>query len=154
MLVETDFLASGNHFFPWSHIFFKKSFIPISRSDLFSPKEWYCFSFRAFFPASENRFLNYGEAYLKPLFLLLATVFLSSFGYSCQWKQFFGLIETYSWTNCPFQLVETGFLSIWNIIPLFRDFFTVCGKWEIQFLKNNLVSADANWFSSIFFLLF
>ena len=63
--VETDFLASGNsgnHFLPLSHIFFKESFIPI-------------FLLKAFFPASENHYLNYCETYLRPLLPLLKTIF-------------------------------------------------------------------------------
>ena len=39
LLVETDFLASGNHVLPLSYIFFKESFIPISRNLFFSPKD-------------------------------------------------------------------------------------------------------------------
>ena len=35
----------------------------------------YCFLFRAFFPVDENHFLNCREACLKPLSLLLATIF-------------------------------------------------------------------------------
>ena len=38
-------------------------------------KEKYCFLPRTFFPASGNHYLNYREAYLKPLSLLLATIF-------------------------------------------------------------------------------
>ena len=45
----------------------KKSFIPISESAFFSPKEQYCVLFRAFFPTSENHFLNYRKSYLEPL---------------------------------------------------------------------------------------
>ena len=56
LLVETDFLASGNYFLlTLCHIFFKESFIP---------KELYCFLLRAFFPTSENHYLNYGEVLL------------------------------------------------------------------------------------------
>ena len=73
--METDFLASGNHFVTLSHIFFKESFISISGNVFFSPKGWYSFSFRAFLPASENDYLNHREAYLKPLLLPLATIF-------------------------------------------------------------------------------
>ena len=77
LLVENDFLAIGNHFLPLSLIFFTESFIPVSGNAFFSPKEQY-FLFRAFLPASENHYLNYTEAYLKPLLLLLATIFLNS----------------------------------------------------------------------------
>ena len=73
--METDFLASGNHFVPLSHIFFKKSFIPTSGNVFFCSKERHCFLFRAFFPARQNHYSNYREAYLKPLLLLLATIF-------------------------------------------------------------------------------
>ena len=75
LLVEIDFLASGNHFLPLSYIFSIESFIPISRNIFFTPKESYCVLFRIFFPASEKHYWNYREAYLKPLLLLLATIF-------------------------------------------------------------------------------
>ena len=39
LLVETNFLASGNHFLPLSQIFLKKSFILFSGNAFFSPKE-------------------------------------------------------------------------------------------------------------------
>ena len=41
-------------------------------------------------------------------------------------------------------LVETDFLSSSNNIILFRDFCSVCGNREIQFLKNNLIPASGN----------
>ena len=49
--------------------------MPISRKVFFSPKESYYFLFRAFFPACENHYLDYREAYLKHLQLLLAIIF-------------------------------------------------------------------------------
>ena len=52
-------MAGGNNFLQLSYTFFKESFIPISGNAFSSPKEQYCFLFRAFFPAGEN----YREAY-------------------------------------------------------------------------------------------
>ena len=89
LVVETDFLASGNHFLPLSHIFFKESFIPISGNAFFSPKEQYCFLFRAFFPTIENHYLNYREAYSKPLLLLSATIFFDFLDISVNGSSFF-----------------------------------------------------------------
>ena len=72
--METDSLASGNYFLPLSHVFFKESFIPISGNAYFCPKEQNCLLFKAFFSASEKHYLNYREAFSKPLLLLLATM--------------------------------------------------------------------------------
>ena len=41
----------------------------------FSVQKKYCFSFRAFFPASGNHYLNYRVAYLKLLLVLLVAIF-------------------------------------------------------------------------------
>ena len=105
-------LASGNSFssqwkpfLPLPQMFFKKFFIPASGNKFFSPEEK-VFLLRTFFPAIGNHDLNYREAYLRILSLLLATVFfdfsdvsatVSSFFvqqkcilkqilHSCQWK--------------------------------------------------------------------
>ena len=43
-------------------------------------------------------------------------------------------------------VLETDFLCIWNNILVIRDSFSVCRNREIQFLKNNLISAGGNWF--------
>ena len=52
--------------------------------------------------------------------------------------------------------METDFLSSWNKILLFRDFCSVCGNRELQFLKYNLIPASGNWFflarGNLFFL--
>ena len=72
-MMETDFLTNGNHFLPLSQILFKESFIQISGNAFFSPNEWYCFLFSAFFPASKNHY--YRKPYLKSLLLMLATIF-------------------------------------------------------------------------------
>ena len=45
LLVETHFLASGNHFLPLSQIFLKKFFIPASENIFFSPEEKVLFFF-------------------------------------------------------------------------------------------------------------
>ena len=37
--VDTDFMASGNHFMLLPLIFFKEPFIPVNRNAFFSPKE-------------------------------------------------------------------------------------------------------------------
>ena len=37
--MEANFLASGNYFLPWSQMFFKDSFIPVSANPYFRPKE-------------------------------------------------------------------------------------------------------------------
>ena len=108
LLVETDFLAGGNHFLPLSQIFFKNSLTRISENVFYSPKKKVLFLSRAFFHASENRYLNYGETYLK---LFHGNHFLWFFRYSWQfslyqkrlrkrilhsreWKLIFCLVET------------------------------------------------------------
>ena len=39
VVMEANFLASGSYFLPWSQIFFKYSFIPVSANPYFRPKE-------------------------------------------------------------------------------------------------------------------
>ena len=39
VVMEANFLASGNYFLPWSQIFFKDSFIPVSANPYFRLKE-------------------------------------------------------------------------------------------------------------------
>ena len=118
LLVETVNDMSGNLFLPLSQIFFKEFFIPASETHLSVQKKKYCFLVRTFFPAGEN-YLNYREAYLRLLSLLLATIFLDlsdipanvsiifvqqkrilkQILHSCQWKPIFCLFETiYSFT--------------------------------------------------------
>ena len=107
LLVKTHFLASGNHFLPLPQIFFKKFFIPASGITFFSPEEKvdrksiflqkkkYFFT-QNFFPASGKYYLDYREAYLKLLSLLLATKFFDFSDISASASSFFGLVETYS----------------------------------------------------------
>ena len=75
LLVETNFLASGNHFLLFSLMFFKE----LVETHFSVQKKKYCFLFRLFFSASRNHYLNYREAYLKLLLLLLATAFFFIF---------------------------------------------------------------------------
>ena len=77
-LILTHFLARGNHFLPLSQIFFKELFIPARGNTFFSPEEIVLFFTQKFFSAG-GKHLNYREAYLKLLSLLLATIF---FGFS------------------------------------------------------------------------
>ena len=76
ILVETDFFASGNVFLILSQIFFKESLILSIGSTFSVQKNKYRFLLRAFFPGCENYYLNYKEAYLKLLLLLLAIILL------------------------------------------------------------------------------
>ena len=143
MLVETDFLARGNHFVSLFHIFPKESFIPIGGNVK------YCFLFRAFFPAGENQYLNYRETYLKVLLVTIFFFFFALFylldipvsesSFSVQKKRIL--------TNSPFLLAEIHFLSSWNNILSSRDFCSICGNRQIQFWKNNHISDSDNWFS-------
>ena len=91
--MKTDFQANGNHFLPFSHIVSKESFIQISENAFFSPNEWYCFLFSAFFPATKNRY--YREAYVKPLLLILTTISFF-FWIFLSMEAVFRLIVTYS----------------------------------------------------------
>ena len=70
--------------------------------------------------------------------MLLATIFLDFFLYSCQWRQFFRLIETYSLTNSPFPLVETDFVYSWNNIHLIIFWISLCGNRKFNFWKTTL----------------
>ena len=111
-LLESFFSASGNrHCYEWKPIYKDRayscwwklilwlilSFVPISWNAFFSPKGYYCFLFRALFPASENHYLNYRKAYLKPSLLLLAIMFfVEFFDFPINGNGFFRLIEMYS----------------------------------------------------------
>ena len=81
MLVETHFVASGNHFLPLSQTFFKEFFILDSETNFSVQKKKYCILLRTFFPVSGNHYLNYKEAYLKGLF------------YHCYWQQLFLIFQ-------------------------------------------------------------
>ena len=129
-------LASGNSFSSqWKQfssialpqIYFNKFFIPTS-GHFSVQKKKYCFLLRTFFPASGNHYLNYREAYLKLLSLLLATIFfdfsdisanVSSFFvqqkripkqiiHSCQWKRIFCLQEKH------YSFIQTFFFCQWK----------------------------------------
>ena len=109
-------------------------------------KKKYCFLFWTFFPASQYHYLNYSE--FKTLITAIGNDFIWFFRYSCQRKKFFCLVETYSETCSPFLLMETDFLSTWINTPLLGDLFLLVDTiGEIQFLKDNLMSASGNWFS-------
>ena len=111
-------------------------------------KKKYCFLLRTFFPAGGNHYLNYREAYLKLLSLLLTMIFFNFPDIPANVSSFFRLVETYSWIKSLFLLVETDFISTWNSILLFGDFSPLVETIEeIQFLKNKLISANGNWFS-------
>ena len=138
LLVETYFLASGNHFLPLPQIFFKKLFIPASGNTFFSPEEKVLFITQNFFPGNGKHYLNYTEAYLNILLLLLATIFfdfsdisanVSSFFvqqksipkqilHSCYWKPIyflsFSAMKYIFWKITLFLLVETDFLASEN----------------------------------------
>ena len=78
-------LASGNSFSSQWKLFSSNCLRYFSRSyssrlveTHFSfQKKKYCFLLRVFFPASGNHYLNYREAYLKLLSLLLTTIFFN-----------------------------------------------------------------------------
>ena len=144
MLVETRFLARGNHFLPVSQMLFKEFFIRIFI--FWSRRKSIAFYFELFFPASQYHYLNYSE--FKTLITAIGNDFIWFFRYSCQRKKFFCLVETYSETCSPFLLMETDFLSTWINTPLLGDLFLLVDTiGEIQFLKDNLMYASGNWFS-------
>ena len=120
--LKTDILASRNSFSsqwkPFSSIasdIFQDVLHPGQQKYIFqSKRKSIVFCLELFCPASGNQYLNYREAYLKLLSLLLATIFfdfsdipanVSSFFvqqkrilqqilHSCQWRQIFCLLET------------------------------------------------------------
>ena len=87
--METHFLASGNHFLPLPQMSFKMFFIPASGNTFFSLEKKYCFLLRTFSAASGNHYLNYKEAYLKLLSLLLATILFEFLEISANVYSFF-----------------------------------------------------------------
>ena len=147
--LKTDIiLASGNSFSskqkPFSSIpsdIFQEVLHPGQWKHIFQSRKKSTVFSQNFFPASGNHYLNYREAYLKLLSLLLATIFfdfsdisanVSSFFvqqkrilkqilHSCQWKPIFCLLET---------------------VLFYLDIFFLLV--EIQYLKNNLIPASGN----------
>ena len=119
--LKTDLILasgnSGNNFLPLHCLRYisRSSSSRLVETHFSVQKKKYCFLLRTFFPASGNHYLNYREAYLKLLSLLLATIFfdfsdisanVSSFFvqqkrilkqilHSCQWKPIFCLLETF-----------------------------------------------------------
>ena len=83
-------------FFQCLRYFSRSPSFPLVEMYFSVQKKKYCFLFRAFFSASWNHYSDYRKAYLKLLFLLLATIFYDFSRYFYQWKQFSRLIETYS----------------------------------------------------------
>ena len=100
-------------FFHCLRYFSRSSSSCIVETNFSVQKKEYCILLRTFFPASGNHYLNYKEAYLKLLSLLLTTTFFDfsdipavcSFFlqqkriykqilHSCQWKPIFCLPET------------------------------------------------------------
>ena len=100
--METGFLDKGKKFLPFWLV--KRIFLSKKK------KHWFLFS--AFFPASGNHYLNYGEVYFKlwrslfmektlitkTLIKLLAIIFFD-----------FSVVPSYQW-NSLFELVEAAFL--------------------------------------------
>ena len=147
MLVETRFLASGNHFLPLSQIFFKEFFIPASGNTFFSLEEKVLFFLlRTLFSASGNHYLNYREAYLKLLSLLLATIFFDFSDISANVSSFFSsrneILNKFSIPAIP----HSSWFSVYLIFCLL-DFLLGKTIGETHFLKNNLIPASRNWFS-------
>ena len=141
--LKTDLiLASENSFSSqWKQTIFFHYLRYFSRSSLsrlvethFSvQKKKSVFYLELFFPANGNHYLNYREAYLKLLSLLLATIFfnfsdisanvisffvqleriLKQILHSCQWKPITCLLETvFFCLDVFFLLVEIQFLKI------------------------------------------
>ena len=113
------FLLVKTIFFHWHRYFWRSISSRIVETHFSVQKKKHCFLFRAFFPASGIHYLNYREAYLK-LLLLLLTIILFDFVYIPVNVTSF---STNSSMNFPFLLMGTNFLSIWNNILLLRDFF-------------------------------
>ena len=93
-------------FFHCFRYFFKEPLFRLVETHFSFQKKKYCFLFGAFFPASGNHYLNHRGAYLKLLLLLLAIIFFDFSDNPVNGSS----VETYSYTNFPFPLVETDFL--------------------------------------------
>ena len=132
--METDFLASGNHFAPifqisflleaafyisWRYIL-QESFITASGNGFSVFWEWYSF-IHIFFEAIIA--IRGRPMFKKILFLLLGTVFFNLFRHCFKWKQSFGPLKSYFSTNPSSQVVYADFGLISNSVPLFRAFF-------------------------------
>ena len=132
MLVETHFLASGNHFFHCLRYFSRSSSSRLVETHFSVQKKKYCFLLRTFFPASGNHYLNYREAYLKLLSLLCFFTF----------QTFLPMLAVFSSPGNVFIKkfsipASVKRFSLLETIFFYLDIFFLLV--EIQFLKNNLV---------------
>ena len=174
--LKTDLiLASENSFSSqWKQTIFFHYLRYFSRSSLsrlvethFSvQKKKSVFYLELFFPANGNHYLNYREAYLKLLSLLLATIFfnfsdisanvisffvqlkriLKQILHSCQWKPITCLLETvFFCLDVFFLLVEIQFLKF----LLVETDFLVTGNYFFFFHFQTLLPLIASFFRLI-----
>ena len=74
--MQTDFWLVETIFFHYLIYFSRSPFSKLAETHFPVQKNSIAFLFRALFRASESRYLSYTEDYLKPVILLLATIFL------------------------------------------------------------------------------
>ena len=114
-------------FFHCLRYFLRSSSSRLVKTHLSVQKKRYWFLLRTFFLACGKR-LNYREAYLKLLSLLLATILFLFFRYFCQYKQVLRLAEACSWENSPFPSSRNLLSVYWKQYSFIWWFFSVSGN--------------------------
>ena len=101
-LKEKHFRARGNHFL-WLFFLSEKTVFPYRGNVFFN---------KCFIPGSGNGF----SGWYKPFFVYF-------FRDSCRRKVYFGLVETYFWTNPLFRLSEKDISLPWRPLLYLNVFF-------------------------------
>ena len=86
--VETNFMASGNHFMPLSQIFFKEPFIPVNRNAFFSPKENVFLFIKNFLSCQWKLLLSLFETLITTILFYFSNISVSGNRFSIQQKQY------------------------------------------------------------------
>ena len=115
--METDFLASGNHHFvPIAQIALLLEAVFPSRGNIL------CTNPLLRPVATDILFSGNYILSFKIFFFLEKIVFFNFFKHWFEWKQLFGPMKLYFWTNPSFWLMETDFQLTTNLVLLFGAF--------------------------------
>ena len=115
--METDFLASGNHHFvPIAQIALLLEAVFPSRGNIL------CTNPLLRPVATDILFSGNYILSFKIFFFLEKIVFFNFFKHWFEWKQLFGPMKLYFWTNPSFWLMETDFQLTTDLVLLFGAF--------------------------------
>ena len=86
--VDTDFMASGNHFMPLPQIFFKEHFIPVNGKRFFSLKENVFLFIKNFIFCQWKPLLSLFETLITTILFYFSNISVSGNRFSIQQKQY------------------------------------------------------------------